>query len=181
VRQRAFLVAAVIAAAAVTSACGVQQASGDAGGSASPSPGSHGGLTPLPGGTAHPGCQGARPTPPGHTLTLNVGANGQTFCVKPGARVFVVLQGSPGRTWSPIHVSPPSVLAPRADGRLALMVGATGASFAAVHPGSAAITSGRKVCAGSVSAGSSPAPASPGLIAGCDVVLTFQVTVIVRR
>jgi hypothetical protein len=68
------------------------------------------------------------------------------------------------------------------------MVGATGAAYAAVHPGRAVITSARRVCAGSVPIGAGtsypPGPAtavkSPNPIVGCDSLLTFHATVIVH-
>jgi hypothetical protein len=144
-------------------------------------------LVPVPGKPGR-GCAAA-PTAAGHTLTLTLAGAGRSFCARMGARVFVVLQGSPDRKWTPIRLVPAgsSVLVPRADGRLALMAGATGAAYAAVHPGTVRIVSYRKVCAGAATGpspgavGSIPATASPAPAAGCDVMIEFHATVTVRR
>jgi hypothetical protein len=67
------------------------------------------------------------------------------------------------------------------------MAGATGAAYAAVHPGTVRVVSYRKVCAGAATGSSpgaaapSPATASPAPVVGCDVMIEFHATVTVRR
>jgi hypothetical protein len=148
----------IIAAAAVTSACGQQHA----GGSGSGGPGSVSSGSP-PAVTAG-SCHGSAAVMTGHTVTVDASDNGKSFCVKPGTGILVVLRGSPARKWTPIHVSS-SVLAPRPNGRLQLDV--TSAYFVAVRSGTAVITSARPVCASHPSSGS----------LSCDSELAFHATV----
>lgn len=169
VDKRAFILAAIVGAAVVT-ACGrppVVNAT-----AASPS------ASPRPTAVAG-GCPAGRPVVSGQVLTIDIGDYGKSFCVQPGALIFVVLPGTPGREWSPIRSSS-SVLAPHPDGHLTLIAGETAASFVAVRPGSAALTSARGVCAGALPGGSSPTPALSSSAAGCDTILLFRTAVIVR-
>ena len=162
-RRISSLTAAVlIAAAAVTSACGQQGANPHGALSASPKVP----LVPLAGGAGS--CRQPKANAPGHMVTVGTGDNGKSLCVKPGTALMVILRGTPNRTWAPIHASS-RVLQARANGRLALMRGVTGAYFVAVHPGKAVISSARPACA----------PASMGA-ASCGSKLTFRTTVVVR-
>jgi hypothetical protein len=105
---------------------------------------------------------------------VNADDNLQSFCVRGGTTVLVHLKGTLTHKWAPIHVSS-SVLKPSATPHLQLAPGVTGASFAAVHPGTAIITSVRPVC------GSQPpgvGTSRPGAVQ-CEVILTFRVSVTV--
>jgi hypothetical protein len=114
-------------------------------------------------------CGGA-PLAASHDKTVYVSAsdNGKTLCVRRGVGVLVTLHGSPADKWAPIHASS-AALSRRANGRLALPVGMTGAYFVAVHPGVSVITSSRAVC------GSTPS-ASPGHTMSCDSRQAYHVT-----
>jgi len=165
VRSVPFLAAvAAIGAAAVVSACGQS------------SVGNTQGTPPATPATVSGACHRAIQATPGRTLMLGNGDNGKAFCVKGGSAVLVILRGTPTRKWTPIHASS-RALTPRGNGRLALVLGATGASFLAAHPGIAVISSARPLCATPVPA--SAAPSSPG-VAHCDSELAYSATVIVR-
>jgi hypothetical protein len=152
----------IIAAAALTAACGSQNATGG-GLSASPKVS----VLPVAGGSAT--CRPARPAGPDHTVTVGASDNGKSVCVKPGTAVMVILRGTPDRKWAPIHASS-RALVPRGNGRLMLMMGATGAYFVAARPGTAVISSARPACA----------PASGGA-ASCGAKVAFHTTVVVHR
>jgi hypothetical protein len=111
----------------------------------------------------------------GRTLTLGSSDNGRSFCVARGATVLLILRGAPGRTWAPIHASP-AALAPRANGRLMLARWVTGASFLAVRPGTAVLSSARPVCRGAASTGARSS--SPATLP-CTAELAFRVTIVV--
>ena len=170
------LAAAAIGAAAVTAACG-QQAAANHGGLASPasgrSPGGPGSAASS--GHARPGCHGVPAAPAHGTLLLRSGDNGKSFCLTQGGSVLVILRGSPGSIWAPVHASS-AVLVPRANGHLTLARWVTGAAFAAVRPGTAVLSSMRPVCRGSVpvGAGSSSPPAM-----ACATELAFRAAVVV--
>lgn len=158
--------------------------------------------TPAPG-TGNGGVAlGCAPPPagsvPGKSLMLGNSEMGRTYCVKVGMDVLIFLRGTPTLRWAPIRVSS-TALQPRANGRLMLALGVTGASYTAVHPGTAIITSYRPACSGSIPPGSGgssgsvptgPVGMSPGPPEGeavassptmmCGALLGFRVTVIVR-
>jgi hypothetical protein len=117
----------------------------------------------------------------GKSLVLGNSNEGRSYCVGVGTEVLIFLRGTPAIRWAPIHASS-DVLQPRANGRLMLALGVTGASFVAVRPGTAMITSYRPACAGSVPTGSGVSSMSgasqPTMM--CDALLGFRVTVIVR-
>jgi hypothetical protein len=164
VRSVRLLAAAVaVGASAVTAACGQQHGPGAA---ASPSD------PPSSAAAAPSGCHGAVPE---RSLTLGSADNGRSFCLARGGTVLVTLRGTAGRIWTPIRARP-AVLVPRADGRLALARWVTGASFAAVQPGTAVLSSARPACRmpASRGAGSSSAGVAP-----CLALLAFRVTVTV--
>jgi len=157
------LTAVIIGAAAVIAGCGQQHpGSGVAAPASSASP-------------SHPvaGCANASPAAQPSKLTITAGDNGRSFCVTRGTSVTVFLKGTQVRKWSPIRTSS-TVLQPRANGELTLPIGVTGASFAAVQPGTAIISSGRPACGppnGSSSSGSGTLE--------CGAILEFRVTVTV--
>jgi hypothetical protein len=111
--------------------------------------------SPEPTPTASGTCASAR-------LTVTNADNGNTLCVRPGTALLVLLRNGTG----PIRYSGP--LAPRADGRLMLMRGVTGAAFTAVRPGVATITSVISPCA------SEPGPVH------CLVLMLFRLRVEIR-
>jgi len=157
------LTAVIIGAAAVIAGCGQQHP-----GSGVAAPAS----SALP---SHPaaGCANAAPAAQPSKLTITAADNGRSFCVTRGTSVTVFLKGTQVRKWSAIRTSS-TVLQPRANGELTLPIGVTGASFAAVQPGTAIITSGRPACGppnGSSSSGSGTLE--------CGAILEFRVTVTV--
>jgi hypothetical protein len=100
----------------------------------------------------------------GAMMTIGNADNGKVLCVKVGARLAVYLRGTSARKWLPIHASSPA-LVPEADGRLALMLGVTGAFFSAVHAGTAHLSSTRSGC--------------QPVTRRCETSMVFHVTVIV--
>jgi hypothetical protein len=159
VRRVSFLTAGVlIAAVAVTSACGQQRANSPSALGASPSAASAGGAG---------ACLRPKAGAPGHMVTVGISDNGKSLCVKPGTALMVLLRGTPDRTWASIHASS-RVLEPRGNGILTLQRGVTGAYFVAAHTGSAVISAVRPACA----------RASMG-DASCGARLTFHTTVVV--
>jgi hypothetical protein len=159
------LTAVIIGAAAVIAGCGQQH------------PGS-GPAAPAPSASpSHPvaGCANASPAAHPSKLTITAADNGRSFCVARGTSVTVFLKGAQVRKWSTIRASS-TVLQPRANGELTLPIGVTGASFAAVQPGTAIISSGQPACGppnGSSSSGSGTLE--------CGAILVFRVTVTVVR
>jgi hypothetical protein len=162
-RRVPVLTAAIISAAAVITGCGQQH------------PGS-GAAAPAPSASrSHPvvACANAAPAAQPSKLTITAADNGRSFCVTRGTSVTVFLKGTQARKWSPIRASS-TVLQPRANGELTLPIGVTGASFAAVQPGTAIISSGQPACGppnGSSSSGSGTLE--------CGAILVFRVTVTV--
>ncbi len=167
-RNRSFRAAAVVVgAAAVISACGQQRPGG--GQAASTASCASLPATPIPTITPLVYPQGATSDAPRHTVLLSASDNGKSFCVKPGTGVLVLLRGTLGRKWAPIHASSHAVV-PRANGGLMLALGVTGAYFVAAHPGTAVISSARPAC-GASSAGT----------ASCNTKLAFRTTLVVRK
>src|SRR5215470_12660855 len=157
------LTAVIIGGAAVIAGCGQQH------------PGS-GVAAPAPSASpSHPMAACANASPAAHPgkLIITAADNGKTFCVTRGTSVAVFLKGTQVRKWSTIRASS-AVLQPRASGELTLPIGVTGASFAAVQPGTAIISSGQPACGppnGSSSSGSGTLE--------CGAILEFRVTVTV--
>jgi hypothetical protein len=112
--------------------------------------------------------------PPISLITITYADNGRTLCVRPGTAVQVYLKGAAMARWSPIHTSNKAVLAPHANGRLMVMVGVTGASFLAVHRGTATISSFGRPCGPDKTPGNA---AAPGGVMDCGVIIAFHVTV----
>ena len=173
------LAAVALGAVAVISGCG-QQHTGVSGGpsqAGAPSPLPVGASSPPPAGSpSSPGvsragsCHGGS-SPQRRVITLTNADNGRSVCVRRGAAVLVYLRGTQASRWSVIHASS-GVLRPRANGHGLLALGVTGASFVAVRPGAASITSARQVCP-------TPPPNS-GSQSGtveCGAILGFRVSV----
>jgi hypothetical protein len=159
------LTAAIIGAAAVITGCG-QQHPGN--GAAAPAPSAS---------PSHPvvACANAAPAAQPSKLTITAADNGRSFCVTRGTSVVVFLRGTQARKWSPIRASS-TVLRPHANGEFTLTIGVTGASFVAVRPGTAIISSGQPACGPS----SPPKGSSPGSgTLECGAILVFRVTVTV--
>ncbi len=112
--------------------------------------------------------------PPNNLITITYADNGRTLCVRPGTAVQVYLKGTGLARWLPIHTSNKAVLAPHANGRLMLAVGVTGASFLAVHRGTATISSFGRPCGPDTTPGNA---AAPGGVMECGVIIAFHVTV----
>ena len=157
------LTAAIIGVAAVITGCGQQHPGG---GVAAPAPSA----SPSPPVVA---CANATPAAQPSKLTITAADNGRSFCVTRGTSVMVFLRGTPSRKWSSIRASS-TVLRPHASGEFTLVIGVTGASFVAVRPGTAIISSGQPACGppnGSSSSGSGTLE--------CGAILVFRVTVTV--
>jgi hypothetical protein len=158
------LTAVIIGAAAVLSGCGRHPGTGTAAAppsSASASPGS--------------GAAACGPVTHGGRLAVTAADNGKSFCVTRGTNVVVFLKGTAARKWAPVHASP-AVLVPHANGEFTLAIGVTGASFLAVQPGTAVITSSRPACGPGVPPGDSAT--GTGTLS-CDAIIAFRVTVTV--
>ena len=171
------LVGVALGAMVLASGCGQQHAGTPAGPPLSPSSSSPSAVpvvpSPVPGapGTAAK-CGSAAPRI--SLITITYADNGRTLCVRPGTAVQVYLKGVATARWSPIRTSNQAVLAPRANGRLMVMAGVTGASFLAVHRGTAAISSLGRPCGPDTTPGNA---AAPGGIMECGVIVAFHVTV----
>jgi hypothetical protein len=109
-----------------------------------------------------------------HTLTLNLADNSKSLCVTTGTVVVVFLRGTLSDRWGAIRSSS-AALVPKADPRLTLQVGITGAAFEAIHPGVATISSARYPCQARTSG---PGAASPA--AQCGSPADFRVTLTVK-
>jgi hypothetical protein len=171
-RSVSLLAAAVaVGASAVTVACGQQPGTS---GTTAASTRSSGAAA----GAARAGCHGGVPVAAGHTLTLSNSDSGKSFCMSQGATVLVTLRGTPASMWAPIHASS-AALAPRANGRLMLARGVTAAYFAAVHPGTALLTSARPACRSYPPASTQASPPAPPATMRCGVELAFRVSVVI--
>ena len=157
------LATVIIGAAVVITGCGQQH------------PGS-GAAAPAPSASpSHPvvACAPAAPAAQPSKLTITAADNGRSFCVARGTSVVVLLRGTQARKWSPIRAGS-TVLRPHANGEFTLAIGVTGASYVAVQPGTAIISSGQPACGppnGSSSSGSGTLE--------CGAILVFRVTVTV--
>jgi hypothetical protein len=162
------LTAVIIGAAAVVAGCGQQHpGSGVAAPASSASP-------------SHPmvACANASPAAQPSKLTITAADNGKSFCVTRDTNVAVFLKGTQARKWEPIRTSS-AVLQPHASGEFTLPIGVTGASFAAVQPGTAIISSGQPACGPSAPPKGNSSQGSGTL--ECGAILVFRVTVTVVR
>jgi hypothetical protein len=175
------LVAVALGAAVLASGCGRQHAGTSAGPplaapSGSPSSSSPTSAAPMP--SPVPGDPGTAScgsaAPPIALITITYADNGRTLCVRPGTAVQVYLKGTATNRWSAIHTTNEAVLTPRTNGRLMLMVGVTGASFLAAHPGTATIRSFQQPCGPNATPGNEAAQSG---VMECGVIIAFHVTV----
>ena len=175
------LVAVVLGAVVLASGCGRQHVVTSAGPPLSASSGSPSSSSstsavpmpsPVPGGPGTASCGSA--APPIALITITYADNGRMLCVRPGTAVQVYLKGTATNRWSPIHTTNEAVLTPHTNGRLMLMVGVTGASFLAVHRGTATITSFRQPCGPNATPGNEAAQSG---VMECGVIIAFHVTV----
>ncbi len=182
-RRKVFrLGAAVIGTLAITAAC-VHQPAGSGTGSAA-SVASHSATAPAPALAATASANAARACGTRiplttRTLTVTLTDNDKTICVTTGTTVQVFLQGTLSSKWTPVH-SGSSALVPKADPRLMLRVGVTGAAFEAVRPGVAILSSARHSCRPDASAGSAATTPSASSANSCGVMLAFRVTLVVK-
>src|SRR5262245_8290790 len=139
-RSASALVAVALGAVVLASACGQQHAGTPAGPplssslSAAPVP------SPAPSDPGTASCHSGSASRAA-LITITYADNGQTLCVRRGTAVQVYLRSTAANRWSAIQASNEAVLAPHANGRLMMMVGVTGASFLAAHPGTATVRS----------------------------------------
>jgi hypothetical protein len=128
-----------------------------------------------PGNAAAATCHGAGHAAHAGPVVIRNSDNYQRLCVRRGTTVLVYLMGTATSRWGAIRASS-RVLRPLGSGHLSLMRGVTGASFLAVRPGGATLTSIREVCGPSATPGN--AAADSGTLE-CGAILGFQVTVTV--
>jgi hypothetical protein len=173
-RSVAALAAVAIGAVTLASGCGQQHQGTPAGpplggsSSSAPSPSP----APQPGDPGAAGCHG-NPAPRASLVTITYADNDQTLCVRPGTAIQVFLKGMPPHKWTAIRASG-MALARRANGRMTLALGVTGASFEAVRRGTAVITSLMQVCGPTATPGN--AAAQSGVLE-CGAILGFHTTV----
>jgi hypothetical protein len=80
---------------------------------------------------------------PGAAGTLDETSTG-TYCIRTGDTLDVFLHApAPAQRWTPIASSKPDVLAPQRTGILTAPVGVTPGIFAAMHAGTAVLSSSR--------------------------------------
>jgi hypothetical protein len=140
------IVACAIAAATV--GCGSVQAprTGAAAHPAVPAPAGNPTTGPgVPTGPS-PGCPGAAPArPAGATLVITLAGNGKTYCVRVGDTLRVDLRAPGSSAWlRPLAGG--SALVPAKSAPPTRAPGVTSASFAAMRPGQAVMTSVRPPC-----------------------------------
>ena len=171
-RSARALVAVTLGAVVLASGCGRHHAGTPAGPPLSASSPAAPVPSPGPGDPGTASCHGgsaSRAT----SITITYADNGQTLCVRRGAAVQVYLRGTTTNRWSPIHATG-DALTPHANGRLMLMVGVTGASFLAAHPGTAAIRSFQQSCGPDATPGNQAARSGT---LECGVIIAFAATV----
>jgi hypothetical protein len=135
--------------AAVTAGCGtVQAASSGHQGQRSGTPAA------TPAGARGPAsCHGA--------AAITQADNGETFCVKVGATVTVLLHSRDSSLWL-VPLASGGALKPVPSGMASLVKGVTGAWFAAVRPGHVLVTSVRPPCQTAISASGGKGGLEPG-------------------
>jgi hypothetical protein len=120
---------------------------------------------PAPSASSASPASSAPSIPP--VVTVTEVDSSRTVALRPGQRLEVFLHGTAQSLWTPPAVQG-SALVPAASGKLTLPVGVTGGAFEAARPGSARITSTRKLCPN----------AGPGQEA-CQGIQSFELTVTV--
>lgn len=109
-------------------------------------------------------------------VTITLADNDKTLCVTTGTAITVLLRGTAGSKWERIK-SDSTVLAPRADPRLNVPAGMTGATFAASRPGKAVLSSIRLPCRPSLA---TPSDTGKNKLR-CGAIVGFHATVIVKQ
>ena len=105
---------------------------------------------------------------PGAAATLQLADNGTTVCLRRRATLTVFLQAPTGESmWSTPTTSKPQVLAPTANGALALPIGVTGGAFRSRRHGVATLVAVR-------------APCVPATVASCDAAHGWHARVVVH-
>lgn len=141
---------------AVTVGCGEVSASHP--GSASSGSASSGSASAA---AASPGCPGSVSAgPAGETLTITLVGNDKTYCVRVGDKLLLSLRSTEVDPWQAPRMSG-SALTPVSGAVPAPANGITGASYVAVRPGEAGVTSVRPPCHTSL-----PPPGKGGLQPG---------------
>ena len=181
-RRKAFrLGAAIMGTLAITAAC-AHQPTGSATGSAA-SVASHSASASAPALAATASASAARACGriplTTRTLTVTLAANHKTICVTTGTTVQVILQGTLSDKWTSVHYAS-STLVPKADPRLMLRVGVTGAAFEAVRPGVAILSSARHAYRPGASAVPAAATPSDSAASACGAMLAFRMTLVVK-
>jgi hypothetical protein len=166
-RSAPALVAVALGAMALASGCGQQHAGTPAG-----PPLSASAPAPVPGDPDTASCHSASASRAA-LITITYADNGQTLCVRRGTAVQVLLRGTPTNRWSAIQASG-DALVPHANGRLMVVVGVTGASFLAAHPGTATIRSLKQPCGPGATPGNQAAQSGT---LECGVIIAFHTTV----
>jgi hypothetical protein len=125
-------------------------------------------------GSATPGSGASSPGMPAcasRSLTITLADNNKSLCVTVGTAIAAFLRGTPGDEWSVIH-SDSAALVPKADPRMMLQAGVTGAAFEAVRPGFAVVSSVRYPCQRAAGTGAAASP--PAM--DCGTANAFRVT-----
>jgi hypothetical protein len=78
-------------------------------------------------------------------ISVTVGDNGKTLCVRSGAKIDVLLQGSPDAMWAPVTATGAALTA-APNGKGTLMIGVTGGFFTAVGTGTTVLSSTKPAC-----------------------------------
>jgi hypothetical protein len=123
----------------------------------------------------------------GAAAAITQADNGETFCVKVGARVTVLLHSRDSSLWlAPLASG--GALKPVPSGMASLVKGVTGAWYAAVRPGHVLVTSVRPPCYTAISAsggkgGLEPADSVPRSypLRFCAPGHRFSVSIVVAR
>jgi hypothetical protein len=166
------LVAVALGAVVLASGCGQQHSGTPAGPPLSPSSPAAPMPSPAPGDPGTASCHSGS-APRATLITITYANNGQTLCVRRGTAVQVYLKGTAKHRWSAIHATGDALM-PHANGRLMLMVGVTGASFLAAHPGTATIRSFQQPCGPGATPGNQAAQSGT---LECGVIIAFHATV----
>ncbi|MET9143287.1 hypothetical protein [Streptomyces sp. NPDC004042] len=137
---------------------------------ATPTVSASGGST-APSAPASPPPSASAPTPPGCTghADLTAADGGRTVCLTVGGYLRLTLDGTEDRPWTPVTLSGGGGVLKGADAGIVILPGDALAAYTATAPGTARLTSSRRLCAN-----------SPGTMA-CQGIAQWTVTVRVTR
>lgn len=135
-----------------------------------PTASASGGST-TPSAPASPPASASAPTPPGCTghADLTAADGGRTVCLTVGGYLRLTLDGTEDRPWTPVTLSGGGGVLKGADAGIVILPGDALAAYTATAPGTARLTSSRRLCAN-----------SPGTMA-CQGIAQWTVTVRVPR